>query len=325
MTALRVAVVGAGVMGRLHARAIARRAKAVGDCSLEYVIDRHRDRSDRVAAEFGGRAAAPPHADWSAIDAAVIAIPTRGHAVLTKELLDLGLDILLEKPMALTVREAQELADLAEQTGRILQVGHTEWYNSGWRAALKHAGQPNLIEVERLNPKTDRGLDIDVVQDFVLHDLDWVTRIMGEDVESLEAHGRAVDHSSLDEAEVHLRFASGCVVQLRASRVHSERRRIVRVEGRDATAEADLISGRLIRVDLTSIKGRPDSGGETSDVAEPLDAQWSDFIRACRERKAPANDARVGVAAVALVERVRGAIGIASEGARDADDPAIRG
>ena len=174
-------------------------------------------------------------------------------------------------------------------------VGHVEWFNAGWRAALAQAGVPRVIEVERSSPPVERGLDIDVVQDFMLHDLDWVRRCIGNEIVRVNASGRRVCNEGLDEASAELEFEGGMIARLRASRVDSERRRVVRVEGSEGAVEVDLLVG----VD-----------GGTGDAVvqagrEPLDLQWADFLGACRSRLAPENAADTGVETLRLVERVR--------------------
>ncbi|MFP6654248.1 MAG: Gfo/Idh/MocA family oxidoreductase, partial [Myxococcota bacterium] len=164
----------------------------------------------------------------------------------------------------------------------------------GWRDAVALVGVPKTIEVERFNPTSDRGLDLDVIQDLLLHDLDWVTRLMDEEIVELRAHGRRVVHDKLDEAEATLVFRSGCRVRLRASRVAKEGRRIVRISGDQGVAVGDLLRRRLANVP---------SGVESPQ--DPLQAQCRDFIRAIRSREEPEANARVGVAALELVDRVR--------------------
>ena len=183
---MRVVVVGAGPMGRLHARAVARRAAEIGDCRLAGVLDRHTARSERVASEFG----APPLSvgDFEA-EAAIVAVPTGEHAGVAGPLLDRGIDVLVEKPMTGTAKGARSLLERARSTGRILAVGHTEWWNPVWARALDAAGKPERIRVERFHPPTDRGLDIDVVQDFMLHDLDCVRRRFDGTLTSISATG----------------------------------------------------------------------------------------------------------------------------------------
>jgi predicted dehydrogenase len=305
-------------MGRLHARAIARRADRVGDCVLKAVIDRHPRSAARIAGEFGGTGSEDLRRCLGDIDVAVIAVPTRAHTAVAIELLENDLDVLVEKPMAPTVAEADALVQLAHERGRILQVGHVEWYNPTWRAAAERAGTPLSIEVDRLSPRSDRGLDIDVIQDFMLHDLDWVTRWIAGDVVRLKANGRAVVNDRLDEAEAELHFASGCRVRLRASRVHAERRRQLRIEGRDGMVCANLLTGHVDGVAPAM------ESTVLGEKVEPLDAQLADFLEACRSREAPENEGGVGVAAVTIVERVRAAIAADAEASERAHDPALR-
>jgi predicted dehydrogenase len=276
-------------------------------------VDRHRGRADAVVNEFGGQASNDLEAILGDVDAVIVCVPTSAHFSLTELLLERGIDVLVEKPLAGSVAEGEQLARLARDEGRILQVGHVEWYNHGWRHAAQLAGTPRLIEVERLNPQSDRGLDIDVVQDFMLHDLDWVTRLLGDEIVDLEAQGRCVINDKLDEAEAQLRFRSGCRVRLRASRVYSERRRIVRIEGSEGTATADLLTRK--------VQGAGSNGDPTRD---PLEMQWIEFSDSLRSRKDPETDASVGVEALQIVDRVRKSIA-APRGILDREDDSALG
>jgi len=310
----RIAIVGAGPMGRLHARTVARLAKTEKSCVLATVIDRHRGRAEAVTEEFGGRAETNLEDALTAVDAVIVCVPTGEHSSLTKMILEGGCDVLVEKPLAATVAEGRLLAESARTCGRILQVGHIEWYNQGWRDAVDRVGVPKTIDVERLNPASDRGLDIDVVQDFMLHDLDWVTRLLGEEVIELKAQGRCVVHDKLDEAEAELTFRSGCRVTLRASRVYKERRRIARISGDKGSATADLLARRL---EGASLQTRPGP--------DPLEAQCRDFLDSVESRVNPSADATVGVAALEIVERVRGAIEQSSGSSGHEDGSTLRG
>lgn len=296
-TATRVAIIGAGPMGRLHARTISRVAKNDESCVLSRVMDHHPGRAQTIAAEFGATASADLEEAIRDVDAVVVCVPTSAHFSLTADLLERGLDVLVEKPLAASVAEAKELAVLADSRSRILQVGHVEWYNQGWRDAARKVGIPTKIEVERLNPPSDRGLDVDVVADFMLHDLDWVTRLMNEEVVSVCASGRCVVNEKYDEAEAELIFQSGCRARLRASRISREQRRFVRIFGKGGSASADLL-----------LRCAPDSSATGEANADPLEAQWRDFLRSVRSREAPEADAQVGVAALQVVARVREAI-----------------
>jgi predicted dehydrogenase len=310
----RIGIVGAGPMGRLHARTVSQVAASDGNCVLALVIDRHPGRAKAVAEEFGSAASTDLADILPDVDAVIACVPTVEHSSVTEFLLEQDRDVLVEKPLAASVAEGQHLADLARRRGRILQVGHIEWYNQGWRDAIDVAGVPKTIEVERLNPASERGLDIDVVQDFMLHDLDWVTRLLGEEIVELKANGRRVIHDQLDEAEAELEFRSGCRVKLRASRVHEARRRIVKISGSKGSATADLLTRRLIGVPGTS-----------ELRADPLVLQWRDFLDCVRRRENPEADGSVGVAALAIVERVRELIERGSRSSSREDGSALSG
>ncbi len=292
-------------MGRLHARTVSQRAALDGDCVLAMVVDRHRGRAQAVAEEFGSHASTELACLLPEVDAVIVCVPTVEHFAVAEFLLEHGRDVLVEKPLATSLAEGERLSDLARQHDRILQVGHIEWYNPAWRDALEVAGVPTTIEVERLNPASDRGLDIDVVQDFMLHDLDWVMRLLGEEIVELKAQGRCVIHEQLDEAEVEMDFQSGCRVKLRASRVAKTRRRIVRISGSKGSATADLLTRRLVGASGTSDPGK-----------DPLAAQWRDFLGSVQRRDPPQADGAVGVAALAIVERVRNAIEFSAQHSR---------
>jgi predicted dehydrogenase len=313
MKNIRVGIVGAGPMGRLHARTVARSAEQGERCALTFVVDHHDGRAAAVAKEFGARASSDLEGVLSELDAVIVCVPTSGHFAMSKFLLERDLDVLVEKPLAGSVAEGLRLDLLARERGRILQVGHVEWYNQGWREAAKRAGNPRSIEVERFSPPSDRGLDIDVVQDFMLHDLDWVTRFLGEEIVALEAQGRCVMNDKLDEAEANLRFFSGCRVRLRVSRVESERRRRVQIEGSEGTVTADLL--------LRSGNG---AGMAAHPRRDPLEAQWADFLQSLQSRTNPMADAAVGVAALQIVDRVRESI-VQSTGSLDREDDSALG
>jgi predicted dehydrogenase len=300
-------------MGRLHARTVARSAEQGESCVLTVVVDHHDGRAEAVAKEFGARASNDLEAVLSQLDAVIVCVPTSGHFSMTKFLLEQELDVLVEKPLAGSVAEGLRLGILARERGCILQVGHVEWYNQGWREAAKQAGKPQSIEVERFSPPSDRGLDIDVVQDFMLHDLDWVTRFLGEEVVALEASGRCVMNDKLDEAEANLRFYSGCQVRLRVSRVDSERRRRVQIEGSEGTSTADLL-----------VQTGNGAGSASGPKRDPLEAQWADFLESLQSRKDPMADAAVGVAALQIVDRVRESI-VQPSGSLDREDDSALG
>lgn len=287
-------------MGRLHARAVARRAARLGDCVLAGVLDRHANRSERIAVEFG--TCALPVGAFEA-DAAIVAVPTAEHARVAAPLLAQGLDVLIEKPMTGDAAGARALVELARREDRVLAVGHAEWWNPVWAQALEAAGPPKRVRIVRYHPPTERGLDIDVVQDLMLHDLDCVRRRLGGPIESLEATGRAVANARLDEATAAFTLAGGVRVALAASRVHAEKRRTVEIEGRAGAVVGDLLTGGV------RAPGASPSPPPASPLRfEPLDRQLDDFLSACVDRTRPVNDGEEGVATLELVDRVRAEI-----------------
>jgi len=275
-------------MGRLHARTVARSGARDGDCALTAVVDRHAARAENLAREHGV-AAVDDLKRLPEVDAAIVSVPTASHVDVALALVERGLDVLVEKPLARSIEEAERLVERAEALGRILQVGHVEWFNPIWRDALARAGAPRRIRVRRMHPQSERGLDIDVVQDLMLHDLDWVTRAVGGDVEIASVSGGGRRPGALDTVDARLRVGTACEVRIAASRLHAGRERTLEIEG-------DL---GAVRVDLDA----PAEG-----ELDPLGRQWRHFVLAVRSRKPPENDGRVGLAALRLVERVRAAI-----------------
>jgi predicted dehydrogenase len=313
-------------MGRLHARTLTRLGADGGECRLVGIADHHPDRAASLARELGVEIATTGiDTTWEELleqvdpDAAIVAVPTAAHAELAEGLLARGLDVLVEKPLAADVSEGERLVELAQRHRRILQVGHVEWYNAAWREAAGRVGRLRRIEVERTSPVGERGLDIDVVQDLMLHDLDWVTRWVGDEVVELTARDSRRTGDRLDAVEAQLRFRSGVRARLRASRLGPAGRRSARFEGTAGTATADLIART---VDASCAAGEDVCAALGPD---PLEAQWRDFEAAVRGREPPINDAVVGLAALRLVARVQQAAAADSGEARRDDDSRLGG
>ena len=184
-------------------------------------------------------------------------------------------------------------------------MGHVEWWNPVWSRVLEAAGEPVRIRIHRLQPPSEQGLDIDVIQDFMLHDLDWVRRRLGTADTLVEASGRRVANERLDEARVVLAFEGGTQVELVASRVHTARCRTIEVEGESGSASGDLNSATVVG-SAGELRPRPFGA---PGLQEPLDLQLADFLRACADRSRPINDAEEGVATLELVDLVRTEIG----------------
>jgi predicted dehydrogenase len=221
----RLAVVGAGSFGRNHLRVIQQSEHA----ELAGVLDTNRER----AAEAASANACPILTSLEELagkaDAAVVATPTHTHAEIGRQLMELGVDVLIEKPIARTVAEARMLVETAERTGRILQVGHLERFNPVVAALETVITKPLFFEVHRLSEFSPRSLDVDVVLDLMIHDIDIVLTLTQQAPEEIRAAGIHILSEKVDIANVRMQFPGGCVANLTASRVSTERVRKLRL------------------------------------------------------------------------------------------------
>lgn len=230
---IRVAVVGVGSFGKNHARVYHALQSALDQSppvELVAVIDQNLELARAVAAEFNTHAF-PTIKDALAatrINAASVAVPTVAHLSAASALMEAGVDVLVEKPLAAAIHEADELIRLARRTNRIVQVGHLERFNPAVRATLPHITRPMFFEVHRLSPFTPRSLDVDVVLDLMIHDLDVVLSLVNSPVKEVRAVGLPVLTNKVDIANVRMEFDSGCVANFTASRVSTERVRKLR-------------------------------------------------------------------------------------------------
>ncbi len=222
---VRVAVVGAGSFGRHHLRVL----KQSPHATLAAVVDNNPERAQAAAAEFGCAALTDLRELSGLADAAVIAAPTSAHAEIGCNLLENGLDLLIEKPIAADHASAQRLVETAERHGRVLQIGHLERFNPGVTALKKVVNIPLFFEVHRLSLFSPRSLDVDVVLDLMIHDLDIVLDLVGEVPSEVRAAGLIILSDKVDIANVRLAFPGGCVANLTASRVSTERVRKLRL------------------------------------------------------------------------------------------------
>ena len=282
-------------MGRLHAAKVVELAEASDDVQLAGVADIELERAVELAARFGVPAARDFRELLGEVDAAIVAVPTQSHFEVAKPLLEAGIDLLLEKPIAATLREGEELLSLALDSGRVLQVGHLEWFNAAMQAIRKRISQPRFVEVHRMGPFPDRATDIDVVRDLMIHDLDILQQLLGEEPERIEAVGVPVLSPNVDIANARLTYPSGCVANLTASRVSSTPVRKLRFFQRDGYFSIDFLA-------QAAVVFHRQSGGEHAapsiemekvevDAADALMLQLEHFVRALRHRSPPSGDA----------------------------------
>jgi len=263
MGKIRVAVIGAGYLGRFHAQKYAH----LSACELVGVVDVDGQTAARVAAEVGSRAYRDYHELLGQVDAVSIVTPTPSHCEVALQCLNAGAHVLVEKPVTETVVQAQRLIDAAQRRGRVLQVGHLERFNPAILAAEPLLSAPRFIECQRLAPFRDRGTDVNVVLDLMIHDIDLLQMIVRSPVAALEAIGTPVFSGEIDIANARLRFDNGCVANVTASRVSLKTERKLRVFCNDAYLSIDLQQKIL-----TVIRKR-DNAADASAAAGQLPVQ----------------------------------------------------
>jgi predicted dehydrogenase len=299
-----VAVVGAGAFGRNHARVYHELAQQQGDIELAGIVDANLGRAKEVARQFGAPAFASVAELKGAVDAATVAVPTVAHLEVAQQLMRDGIDVLIEKPLASSLREADDLIKLARQHQRIAQVGHLERFNPAVRSTTKLLTRPMFFEVHRLSVFGPRALDVDVVLDLMIHDLDVVLSFVDSPVKEIRAVGLPILSDKVDIANVRMEFDSGCVANFTASRVSTERIRKLRffqphqyvsldytrqdVVVYTVGGEAPAAAPRLAELDAAHPSGpeiRPFKPEVTRE--EPLHAELRAFLHAVRTRTSP--------------------------------------
>lgn len=302
MTPLRVGVVGVGHLGRHHARLLA----SFPDVRLAGVVDADRARAADVAAQYGTDAFPEASALVGKVDAVTIAAPTAAHVDLALRFVEAGVPVLVEKPLAPSLAEADRLLAAASRRDTTVAVGHTERFNPAVAAAMPLIVDPRFVEIHRLGTFPERSLDIDVVFDLMIHDLDLLLAAVDSDVASIEAVGVNVVTRRVDIANVRLRFASGCIANLTASRISRERVRKARFFQRSAYVSIDYAAQEVELFRLEGQEGRSSLEGGSVDVAreEPLRLELEDFVRAVRTHTPPLVTGAAGRAALDLATRV---------------------
>ena len=307
MSDLRAAVIGVGHVGRHHARILG----STPGVTLAAVVDRDPERAAQHAKTSGARVCADAAELASMdLDAVCVAVPTEDHLAVALPLLARGIGVLVEKPMTRSLDEADRMIAAAQAGGAMLGVGHTERFNPAVEAALPYVTAPKFIEVHRLSPFPERSLDIDVIFDLMIHDLDIVRTMVRSEVVDLEAVGVPVLSPRFDIANVRLRFESGCIANLTASRISKDRVRKLRVFQRDAYISIDYAEQQVEAYRLDRSGERPAIGGGSLPIEkeEPLRREIEDFLDAVRHGRAPRVTGEDGRAALALADRIASAM-----------------
>lgn len=331
---LHVAVVGAGRMGRHHARTY----RKLPNTQLLAVVDINPDRAQEAAEEFACQAFSSVQEllqQLPQLDAVSIAVPTAQHLSAARPFLQRRIPCLIEKPLASSLPEAQELAELARLHQTILAVGHTERFNPAVRAVAAMKIRPRFVQVDRVSPMTFRSLDVGVVMDLMIHDLDILLMLVGQPVQNVQAVGVAVLGRHEDIANARITFQDGCVANLTASRLALKTERKMRLFSEDAYVSLDYQARRGIAIRrkeenlqvLAEVRRKLQEGADLSDLdytrlvsidelnmdlpdgqEDPLTAELSAFLQAVRTASPPPVDAQAALAAIAVADQIQRAI-----------------
>lgn len=296
---LRTAVIGVGHLGREHARIYA----SLEGSRLIAVCDLNEEAGRAVAGKYGVRYVRDYRDLFGEVEAVSVATPTVDHHEVTCACLDAGLSVLVEKPIARTLEEADEMIGLAKARGLTLQVGHIERFNPAFLALQPHVKKPRFFEVHRMGIFTARSLDIDVVMDLMVHELDIIATLVPSEVVRLEAVGIPILTPMVDLANARLEFADGCIANITASRVAGERLRKLRLFQPNEYYSLDYAEQSVAQARLVPVAGgRPEIRAGALDVIrrEPLLAEIEHFLDAVRTRRRPLVSGEDGRRALAL-------------------------
>lgn len=279
-------------MGRNHARVYS----LLDDAELTVIYDADPARAAAIAAEFGGRPVSSLEEFAASCDLASVAVPTAAHREVGCRLMELGLHVLMEKPIAPTVADAQELVHAAQRTSRVLQVGHVERFNPVMRELEKKLTRPRFIEAHRLSPFPNRSMDIGVVLDLMIHDLEIILHLVRSPIASIDAVGVAVLTANEDIANARLRFENGCVANVTASRISPDRMRKLRVFQEDCYLSLDYQeqSGHVHWKDGMEIK----RASVEVEPGEPLKLELEAFVKSAAAGAVPTVSGQQGTAAL---------------------------
>jgi predicted dehydrogenase len=299
---MRAGVVGTGYLGRLHARILTEMPEA----DVAGFVESNDEVANEVASALKLKRFDSVAALAREVDCAVVATPTTTHYDVARELLEAGVDVMIEKPITPTVEEARLLIDLAASRGRIIQVGHVERYNPAVTAIAGMVRDIRYVEAERLGVFVARSLDVDVLLDLMIHDINLVQSLLKQEVVEIRAVGVPVLTGKVDITNVRLELANGAVANLTASRVSQDRVRKVRLFGGDAYISIDT---REQEVKGYRLDGRSIVPLEVKvEKKEPLRAELESFFECVRDRTRPIVSGEDGLAAVDLAIRVAAAI-----------------
>ncbi len=308
MEKIKAGVIGVGYLGRFHAQKYA----ALENAELVGVVDIDRNKAAQVAQECQTQ----PYTDYREllprVQAVSVAVPTTQHYAVVQECLNHRIDVLAEKPLATTVAEAEELVELARQKGKILQVGHLERFNPAMEELTRRVHEPRFIEIHRLAFFKERGIDVDVVRDLMIHDLDLVLSLVPGAISEIRAAGVSVLTDSIDLANARLEFDTGCIANLTASRISVKSMRKFRLFQPHTYMSVDFEARELMVVEHTGQPGGILPGIHLETIkfppADPLMKEIAAFLEAVATRQEPVVSGEAGKEALALALAINAAM-----------------
>ena len=292
---LRVGVIGAGYLGKFHAEKYAR----MDDVDLVGIVDKNKSLAENVAGNYNTK----PYIDYKEllgkVDAVSIVVSTPAHYAVSKDFLENNVDLLIEKPMTMTLEEADELIRLAESRGLIIQVGHLERFNPAVIALRNIIKKPMFIESHRLSIYHSRGTDVSVVLDLMIHDIDIILNYVGSDIKTIHAAGIPVISEHVDIANARLGFESGCIANVTASRISTKNERKIRLFQKDAYISVDFANRKITVINKTSEGGTgliPGMGIKQLSFTntDALEDELTSFVKAVNRREVPEVTGQMG-------------------------------
>jgi len=309
MAQLRIGIAGAGHFGRFHALKVAANKRAV----LAGLFDPRTERAEAVGREAGRAPALKFEALLGASDAIIVAAPAEAHYGLAAQALEAGKHVLVEKPIAATVAQADHLAGLARAKGRVLQVGHLLRYSAEHRAISSRITRPLYIDATRIAPFKPRGTDVSVILDLMIHDLDLVLALVDSPISSVDALGAAVSSPLEDIANARVRFENGCVATITASRISLKTERRMRLFSEEGYLSADFVARKLSMIGRNRGIPLPGTGGFRREEvgwaeSDSMQAEHEAFVASCLDGAPVLVDAAAGRRALAAAIAVTDSI-----------------
>ena len=310
MKKLRVGVIGTGYLGKFHTEKYAK----MDNVDLVGVVDIDRSKSVDIAKKFSTASYTDHKELLGMVDAVSIVVPTSAHFAVAKDFLENDIDVLIEKPITLTLEEADKLIALAESRGTIIQVGHLERFNPAVVALHDVIKKPMFLESHRLSTYNERGIDVSVVLDLMIHDIDIILNFVKSKIKSIHASGACVISEHVDIANARLEFDSGCVANITASRISTKNERKIRLFQKDAYISIDFANYEITMIQKSGNENNGlipgmDIKHFSFSKSDALNDEIISFVRAVTTRSTPEVTGQMGrdalKIAISAMEQIR--------------------